>query len=487
MMVTGHTAAPTRTQTEFSKERICKVAVIGGGITGLAAAYRLTKLLGVEDVILLESSARLGGVILTKKENDYLFEGGPDSFLCEKDIVLNLCRELGLSDSLLPTNKENRRAFVALNQKLYPLPKGFRLLAPAHLIPFFITPLLSWSAKLRMILDLVIPRKTDMPDESLAEFVRRRFGHQALDRIAQPLAAGIYLADPEKLSMKAALPRFIEMERRYGSIIAALRAERKKKESGTAGVRYGSFLTLKGGLDSLVNALASRIPRQNILMSARVASLSRTNSSWCIKTEGKRTVLADAVIIATPAPQAARLLSHIFPDSALEISAIKYVSSCIVNLVFERRDIAHKLDGFGFVVPLSEQRTIAACSFSSVKFSGRSPDNQVILRAFIGNATTPELCNLSNDLLLSKVIEDLNSYLGLKSNPLYSWLQRWPHSMPQYEIGHLDRVANIEAAIADSGIFLAGNAYRGVGLPDCIADGERAANLASVFIRSFYS
>ena len=350
-----------------------------------------------------------------------------------------------------------------------------------------------------MALELVIPRRElngIEADESLAQFVRRRFGNEALERIAQPMVGGIYTADPERLSLRATMPRFLEMERTHGSVIRALRQANGradlKRESDTSGARYSLFLSFDRGMQVLTDSLQQRIEangaqgQTSIRLNTTVASLTREPTEpgsnhpgkWKLRTSDNETFVADAVCLALPAYVSSRLLSETEPQLAGELSEIPYASSATVNLAYQRADIPHPLDGFGFVVPFIEKRSLMACTFSSVKFSGRAPQGQVLLRAFVGGALQPELAELSEAELVSRVRADLRDLLGIERAPLFAEVNKWERSMPQYHVGHLERVERIEARLASlPGLVLAGNAYSGPGIPDCIRSGERAADL----------
>jgi oxygen-dependent protoporphyrinogen oxidase len=467
-----------------------RIVIIGGGITGLAAAHRLIELsrehgLGI-DVVLLEASERPGGVIHTEHRDGFLLERGPDSFISEKPEALALAKRLGLESQLIETNEEHRRSFIVRDGKLRPVPEGFRLLAPAALWPFVTSDIFSWSCKARVIMDLLLPRRrtNGSDDESLAQFVRRRFGSEALERMAQPMMGGIYTADPEKLSLRATMPRFLEMERKYGSVIRALRAtgsnvrDGSQSEHGTSGARYSLFLTFAAGMQTLVDQIAAVLPQKTIQTNNQVESLIYDQSSglWRIRVKGKDPISADGVCMALPAMLAARLLRDTDSKLAEELEAIPYASTATINLAYRRSDIPHPLNGFGFVVPFIEKRCLMACTFSSLKFRDRAPDGLVLLRAFVGGALQPEMFALDEAEMIQCVRTDLRDLLGINEPPLFTQVSKWTGSMPQYHVGHLDRLGRIDDHLLRlPALRLAGNAYRGVGIPDCISSGERAA------------
>lgn len=453
-----------------------RVAVIGGGITGLAAAHRLVELARAAgrplDLRLLEARERPGGVIASERRDGCLLELGPDSFLSEKPAALALCARLGLEPRLVGTQEAYRRTYVVRAGRLVPLPDGFLLLAPTRLWPLLATPLFSWPGKLRMALDLVLPRGTG-DDESLAQFVTRRLGREALARVAQPLVGGIYTADPAALSVAATMPRFLELERRQRSLILALWREQRRarqRETGS-GARWSLFLSFDGGMQCLVDALAQRLPEGVLRCGRPLAALRRAAAGgWTLDGEP-----VDAVLLATPAPASAALLRPVDAPLAGELAAIPYASSAIVTLAYRREDVPHPLDGFGFVVPHCEGRALLAGTFASLKYPGRAPQDTVLLRAFVGGALQPALLDLDDAALQQRVRDELAALLGITSAPLFARLARWPQAMPQYVVGHVARVARIRARAAACGLHLAGNAYEGVGIPDCIRSGEQAA------------
>lgn len=453
-----------------------RFAVIGGGISGLAAAHRLFELSRDHrkpiELRLYEASDRLGGVIRTDRENGFVLERGPDSFLSDKTACLKLCERLGITGRLIGTQEQFRRTYVAFGGALHPLPEGFSLMAPTRLSPLVTSKLFTFGGKLRMALDLFLPRR-HRDDESLESFVTRRLGRQALERVAQPLVGGIYTADPAKLSLSATMPRFIDLEREHGSIIRGLRAQSATSAATrqASGARWSLFLSFADGMETLVEALRDRLPRNSIVSGRAVAAVERRASGWQLDGEP-----FDGVVVALPAPAAGRVLRGVDAALAADLEAIRYASSAVVTLAYPREVIPNPLDGFGFVVPHVEGRKIIACSYSFMKYAGRAPAGVALLRAFVGGALSAELSNLPDEEMIGAVREDLRDILGIDSPPSLSRIARWPDSMPQYEVGHLQRVERIEKhAAAYPGLAIAGNAYRGVGIPDCIASGERAA------------
>jgi oxygen-dependent protoporphyrinogen oxidase len=509
-----------------------QIVIIGGGITGLAAAHRLLeRRLECRDqlrVTLLEASPRVGGIVQTRQRDGFLLERGPDSFISEKPQALELAMRLGLESRLIETNENHRRSFIVRQGRLLPVPEGFHLLAPGRLWPFIRSGIFSWPGKARIAMDLLLPRgsvngnaddTTDASgdasgDESLAHFVRRRLGQEALERMAQPMIGGIYTADPETLSLQATMPRFLEMEHKHRSLIRALRKQSKTSNAvkftteddeerkasgpmtGTSGARYNLFLSFDRGMQLLTDKLAERISDfglrrgeqsapPTIRINTAVQSLALEGEAgaageptkWKLRTNSNETLVADAVCLALPGRLSAQLLSNVDSQLASQLDGISYASSGTINLAYRRADIPHPLDGFGFVVPFIEKRSLIACTFSSVKFAGRAPEGYALLRAFVGGALQPDVLNLTEADLISRVRDDLRDLLGIEQPPVFSELTRWDHSMPQYHVGHVEKVQRIQERVALlPHITLAGNAYSGPGIPDCIRSGETAAD-----------
>jgi oxygen-dependent protoporphyrinogen oxidase len=457
-----------------------RIVIIGGGISGLAAAHRVLELNPAAQVTILEASNRLGGTIQTEFRDGFLIERGPDSFISEKPQAVALAKRLGLESRLIETNEKYRRSFIVRNGRLRPVPEGFQLLAPSRMWPFITSDIFSIAGKARMAADLLLPRKNTngTTDESLASFVRRRLGVEALDRMAQPMVGGIYTADPETLSLRATLPRFLEMERKHRSLILAMLRQGRAQKSGTSGARYSLFLSFDRGVQVLVDALTQI--NADFRMKTRAQRLT-FDQGWTITTDKGEVFKADAVCLAVPAYIAASLLTGELAD---KLRRINYASTATINFGYRRAAIAHPLNGFGFVVPFIEKRSLIACTFSSVKFSGRAPEGHVLLRAFAGGALQPEIFALEESELAAGVEEDLRELLGINEAPLFVETAKWERSMPQYEVGHLDRINEIEKLVNQlPGLTLAGNSYRGAGIPDCIRSGESAAESMITFLK----
>jgi len=463
-----------------------RVVVVGSGLSGLAAARRLVvRGQGQRrppEVVVLEARDRIGGAIWTDRRDGFTLEGGADSFITNKPWAVELCREIGLGDSLIGTDDRNRRSFVVRGGKLLPVPEGFVLMAPSRIGPLLASPILSLRGKLRVLLDLIVPRKADDSDESLAAFVRRRLGREALERLVQPLVGGIYTADPADLSLKATLPQFPAMEREHGSLIRGARRQARQARSAdrsASGARYGLFASLADGMDSLPRALAASLPPRTIRTSAAVRRIGRADPSqpWRVEMLDGPPIEAGTVILTTEAHASARLLDGYDPELALQLRSIPYASSAIVTVAYRRDRVAHPLDGFGAVVPAIEGRSILAISFLSVKFPTRAPSGTALMRVFVGGATQPGLFDLDDEEIKGLVRAELAGLLGASGEPILSEVARHPRAMPQYTLGHLDRVAAIrQRAGRHPGLILAGNAFHGVGIPDCVRSGQDAAD-----------
>jgi oxygen-dependent protoporphyrinogen oxidase len=455
-----------------------RIAVIGGGIAGLAAAHRIIELAPSAAVVLREAGPRLGGVLSTVTSAGYQVEQSADNFITTLPWGLDLCGRLGLAEQVVQTNPAHRQTFVVHRGRLCRLPEGFLMMAPTRLWPLAITPILSPLGKLRAAWEFFIPPRRDEGDESMGAFVRRRLGREAFARLVEPLVSAVYAADLEKLSVEATLSRFRDMERQHGSLIRAMRAQRRRGPQAAgreSGARYSLFVTLRDGLSRLVEALAARLPPDAVQTGSPVERIARAGHSWqVLPAAGPQTF--DAVVVATPSYEAARLLAATDPDLAAELAGIEHSGTAIVSLGYDRSQVAHPLDGMGAVVPAVEHSPILACSFSSQKYPHRAPEGKVLLRVFVGGARQPELAEMPDAQLRPLVLQHLEPLLGIRGQPEYCDLAHWPRTMPQYHVGHRQRVASIEERVRRwPGLALAGNAYHGVGIPDCIHGGELAA------------
>ncbi|HQZ67220.1 MAG TPA: protoporphyrinogen oxidase [Planctomycetaceae bacterium] len=461
------------------------VAVIGGGISGLAAAFRIFESNPRLRVTVLEAGNRCGGVIQTENIDGFRVESGPDSLLKALPWGVSLCRRLGLADEMIGTDTQQSRTWILRRGHLRTLPEGLAIMAPRRIWPTVRSPILSLRGKLRMASEWFIRPRSETSDESLAGFARRRFGRETFERLIQPLVSGIYMADPEKLSMLAALPRFVEMEAKHGSLIraarSAVREQKKCEHRGADSTNSGGmFVTPAAGLGRLVSAIVDRLPTNTVRLQSSVSRLSpKPDGGWNVTVcSGGRSAVEefDGVIVATPSDTAAQLFGGINDTLQQQLASIAHSGCIIVTLGYSRSDIRHPLNGHGFVVPEIEKSELIACTLSSVKYSGRAPKGQVLLRAYLGGATRPHAMCLNDEEVLQVVARELNPLLGIHGKPRMTRISRWPNVMPQYQVGHLDCIDRIDAEIAKlDGIELAGNSYRGVGIPHCIHSGEQAA------------
>jgi oxygen-dependent protoporphyrinogen oxidase len=447
---------------------VLDAAVVGGGVAGLAAAYDLHR--GGARVILLEASGRLGGVVRTERADGFLLEGGPDALLAQKPHGVELCRDLGLADRLVPTNPQHRTVFVLSGGRLHRLPEGMVLGVPTRLFTLARTSLLSWSGKLRMAADLVIPRRRSSADESVACFFRRRLGDEALSRLGAPLLAGIHAGDAERLSIRATFPRLVEMEARHGSLIRALAA------AGSGGRAAPPFFSLAGGLSEIVEALVAGLPAASVRTRAAVRSVAREADLYVVRIEGQDELRVPKVVLALPAPHAATLVEPLDVEAGTLLAGIPFASTAVVCLGYRREDVRHALDGYGLIVPGSEGLRTTACGFFSTKFPGRAPAGHVLLRGFLGSARDGGVLGLADDELQQLFRREMGGVLGLVGAPVLARVFRWPAGTPQMELGHFDRLAALERRLAGlPGLFLTGAGLRGTGLPDTIADARRTA------------
>jgi oxygen-dependent protoporphyrinogen oxidase len=451
------------------------VAIIGGGIAGLAAAYELSKR-GVSFVV-LERGSRAGGVIFSEQYDGYTIDGGPDALLVQKPAGIKLCEELGLGSRLV-TTMPPRLAYIQRAGRLHALPAGSFLGIPTRIGPFLGTPLFSWAGKLRMGAELFVKPMREDRDESIGSFMTRRFGAEATRYLAEPLLAGIHAGDVDRLSMRALFPRFVEDERAHGSL---LRAGWKRSRQPVT-TTDGAFRSLPGGLSELVDAIVAALPADSVRLIARVTRISG-RGPFRVETQVGAPVDARAVIVATPAFATAQLLSDRDAEIARMCGEIPYASAATVALAFRRDDVGHPLNGSGFVVPRVENTELLAASWLSSKWPHRAPDGRVLLRAFVGGTRDPEALDRSDAALVAQSLAALTPLLGIRAKPLFSRVYRFERANAQHEVGHLARVAELERALSrHPGLFLTGSGFRGVGIPDCVADGRAIARKAAEWL-----
>jgi len=475
-----------------------RTAIVGGGIAGLAAAFELEKARAAGasvEYTLYESRDRLGGSLASDIVDGAVLERGPDSFLTEKPAAIELCRELGLAGQLVPSNDAARKTYVLVHNRLVPLPDGLMFLVPTKLIPTALTRLFSLPTKLRMALELLHPpRPSGKADEAVATLVERHFGAEAVDRLADPLLSGIYGGDATQLSARTVLPRLVEMESEYGSLTRGmLAAHRKMRAMAKAAAQRNGlapsnprpapravFTAMRGGMQQLVSAIEARLDPASIRLFTPVSGLQKVSGGWMVKVDGA-TELYDAVIVASPAWAAGALLGPVDPDLGEQLGGIPYSSSITVNLVYDEAQLGPLPDGFGFLIPACEGRSMLACTFVHRKFLGRTPYGKVVLRAFLGGTKNEALLAETDEALVATVRRELSEILGekvlpLETQPEHTQVSRWRKAMAQYAVGHQERKQRIFDRVATlPGLRLAGNAYDGIGIPDCIRLGRQAA------------
>ncbi len=461
-----------------------RVVIIGGGIAGLSAAYRLTQTAPEWAITLIESDTRLGGKIMTERVDGFVIEGGPDTFLSLKPRGLGLCCELGLEERLHGTSEKIRRTYVMRGDKLHELPDGLTGLIPSRFGPMARTSLISPLGKLRIGLDYLIPPRSANGDESLAAFVERRLARDLYDRLIEPLMSGIYAGDGKQLSLAATFPQLRQTELDHGGLIKGMLASKKKAPAPRPGARrWAAFLTPTTGLAEIVEALETKLHGVDVRLGQRVARVEAASHGHRVVLENGDSISTDAVILATPAFAAADLVADLDLEMAYALREIPYVSTATVSVAYPLADIPRPLDGYGYIIPRAENRPILACTWTSTKFPHRAPEGFGLIRAFIGRAGQEGALDGTDDDLLTLVRDELRRTMGITAPPVLHRVFRWPKAMPQYTLGHLDRLAAIDKRLAaHPGLFVAGNAYRGIGIPDCIASGEQAAEKAFQFL-----
>lgn len=465
-----------------------RAVVIGAGIAGLAAALSLREhAKGAPfEIVVLDRNPRPGGNIVTERVGGFLIEGGPDCFLSEKPWAMELCKRLGLESELLMTNDEFRKTFVYSNGALHELPEGVILMVPTKILPLAFSSLITSKGKFRMFMELFVPKKKDREDESLASFVRRRLGKEALDKIAEPLVAGVHAGDPDTMSVRSSFPKFVQMEEEYGSLIKGMIKRMSLSKgvapSGERPKKATMFVTLKRGLGSLVAEITERLSGfENTFIKTGVAveHVSARHGSYEVVLKGNGSIEADTVIIAAPAYAASRLVTELDPVVSEKLLAIPYASTATISLGFNKKDISHPMNGFGFVVPKIENRGIMAATWVSRKFKYRAPEDNVLIRCFAGGAKDPAVVSLSDEELVRIARHELKEIMGISAEPVLARVYKWINAMPQYTIGHEQRVSEIEALLeAHPGLYLTGSAYHGIGISDSVRNAEITAKKA---------
>ena len=466
-----------------------KVIIIGGGIAGLAAAVHLksgAKAYGKTiDVLLLEKNNRIGGKILTEKHDNYLVEGGPDSFLPEKVWSVNLARHLGLEPEMLPSNDQFKGTFIYSRGKLHSLPEGVMLMVPTSFWPMAKSHLITWPGKVRMGMEVFVPKRKARDDESLASFVTRRLGRECLEKIAEPLVAGIHTSNPDNMSVLATFPRFVQMEQKSGSLIHGMISAMKSRPHATLSgppPKPGSpkmtyFMSFKNGMQTLSQACADHIGRESIRLNAGVRAVEPKGKAYSVILESGEILEADHVMLASASYDSLEMVKGFDASLAAKMAVIQWSSSATVTIAFKKEDVRVPLRGFGFIVPRVEGRRINAATYSSIKWSYRAPDDTIMVRVFVGGGHHEELVHeLDDEGMVRMVLEELDTVLGLKASPRFSKVYRWYKGMPKYTVGHLEQIAVLDRMLATHpGLHLIGCSYKGIGIGDCVHEAQIAA------------
>lgn len=466
-----------------------KLTVIGGGIAGLAAAYCAAKNIPDAQITLIESSNHWGGKITTDRvpfdDGQFIIEGGPDTFLATKPYATALCKELGLGERLHGTNPNQKNTYVLHRNKLEPLPDGLAMMIPTNVQAIIRSHLVSWFGKARMGLDFVQPAKAVNGDESIGTFVSRRLGREAYENLIEPLMSGIYAGDGDALSLASTFPYLRDLEIKYGSLARGALEMRKKSNGRSVQGSRSAFLTPTTGLAEMVEALVEYLQTNGVKLrlNASVSRISNINSRYLLKLEDDSSIDSDSVILATPAYVSGTLLASLNPMLASDLESIPYTSTATVSLAYRQSDLTRELDGYGYVIPRREGRQALACTWTSTKFPHRAPEGYALIRVFVGRAGQDVPWNENDLLLLAKA--ELNLTLGIVAEPILSRVFMWDKAMPQYNLGHPEILKRIDLELENHpGLALAGNGYRGIGIPDCIHSGELAVERILKFARS---
>jgi protoporphyrinogen/coproporphyrinogen III oxidase len=459
-----------------------KIAIVGGGISALACAVNL-KDKGF-DFTIFEKENYAGGKLLTEKIGNLTVEGGPDSYLPEKVWSVKLIKKVGLEGEMLCSNDEFKGTFIYSGGRLHPLPEGVMLMVPTMIMPLAKSSLLSWPGKMRMGMELFVPPRKDRKEESLAEFVTRRLGRECLEKIAEPLVAGIHTSNPDNMSVLAIFPRFIDMERKSGSLIKGMiDAMKKAPPKNPAGPKMTYFMSLNEGMEQLVRGCLSYIGKERVKTGTAVVSAVKKENGYSLTFADGSQSDFDALVIAAPSYVTRDILKDVDEELSNRLSDIEWSSSATVSIAFKKEDIKKPLRGFGFIVPRAENRRINACTWSSIKWSHRAPEDTILIRSFVGGGHHEELVVLNDNELLAIVLDELSVMIGIKAEPSFFKVYRWFKGMPKYTVGHLERVAAIDEKLkGHRGLFLIGCSYRGIGIGDCAKSGfDAAAAIEALF------
>jgi oxygen-dependent protoporphyrinogen oxidase len=463
-----------------------KVAIVGGGLAGLSAAHYLQQL-GQDaaldlDITVLEKQARWGGKVNTLRQQDFLIEEGPDSFLVAKPWALELCRELGIDDDLVPTLPARHRTYVLTDGKLLPLPGGLERMLPADAGALLASPLFSWPGKLRILLEVLLPPRQAPSEESLESLIRRRLGREAYEKLFEPLMAGVYGADGGALSAPVALPHLPALEAAHGSLLRGARHLRRERRSAQPAAESSAFMAPRAGMGALVDALLVRLAQRGVrlLADAAVAQLSHKGQRFLLEIQGGSPLTADVLILALPAHAAAGLLAPVAGGLARELVQIPFAPATTVSLAYDRRAVPRPLDAYGYLIPRGEQRAAMACTWVSAKFPDRAPGDAALFRLFFNQASPASQSTGYVDLARRELAETL----GIQGEPHFAHVSGWGQAMPQYSLGHIDRLERIESHLAAlPGFFLAGNAYYGIGIPDTVRHSREVARQALAWLQ----
>ncbi len=458
-----------------------RVAIVGGGISGLSAAFDLEQRrrnAGDVEYVLYEATPRLGGVLRTDYIEGCVVEAGPDSFVTEKPWAANLSREIGLGEQLIGSNDADRKTYILTRGRLVEMPDGLMFMVPTKILPTGLSPLFSWKTKLRMTQELLHPPRAVDHDESVADFVERHYGREIVDRLADPLLSGVYGGESASLSVRAVLPRFAEMERTHGSLGRAMLAARKKMSAGARKTPPPLFTSLKNGMQHLAETLVSRLTPEFLVTNTPVTSIVPESAGWHV-IAGEQSQSFDKVIVALPGLAAAQLLHDTNSDLASELAGIRYSSSITVGIAYGNNVRQALPPGFGFLVPRSEGKKLLAATFVHNKFPHRAPADIALLRCFFAGNVAEEVWTLSDEQLIGIVRNELQQIIGLRAEPRFARVYRWKSAMAQYGVGHLERLRKNRRSCGSSipGLALAGNGFRGIGVPDCVRSGRDAVKL----------
>lgn len=475
-----------------------QVVIIGGGITGLSTAYYLEQAARAQGhsltITLLEADNRLGGKIKTDEIDDFVIEAGPDSFLVRKPQAVELCRELGIDGELVGTNPNNKKTYILHEGKLHRIPQGLNIGIPTQFMPFATTGLLSMGGKLRAGLDLVLPKHQQKGDQSLGAFLERRLGKEVVDHMAEPLLAGIYAGDLRKLSLRATFPQFEQLEQNYGSLVRGMLAQAREAkakaavpqqpELGQKPLPNSVFVTFPNGLERLIRGIAEALTQTDVRLSTAVeAIIPREEGGYSVRLAAGETLTADAVVLTAPTFESAKLLPQELVSGS-HLTQVPYASVATCVLAFDKGVIDYPLDGTGFVIPHKEGTTITACTWTSSKWSHTAKNGKVLMRFYVGRAGEEAIVDESDETIVERVRADVKKIMGITAEPMFTRVARWRRSMPQYTVGHLDRVKTfVDQAARDlPGVFFAGAGFTGLGIPDTIGQGKQTAGQIVSFL-----